>query len=196
MLQNEYFVIEAENNKPYPMFAWDQSIGDYGLGHPVQAESEPIQFIFGDPIPENFEWADYHVAPQPVFSTRLASVVQPLDLLGIQFVPAKVSGSNGPFAVIHDYWFVHIFNRIACLDKNQSEFDSYDDGNIFSIDELVLDEDVLNKIDEKDRLLFELAEKTSVLIIHKSLKDIIESIHSTGIRFFPVSQWNSDSAFD
>ena len=44
-------------------------------------------------------------------------------------------------------------------------------------------------------VIFELEEKSSVLLVHASLKDAIEAVSPKGCRFFKVSDWNSDSSF-
>lgn len=195
MLQAEYYVVESENNDNYPMFSWDQSSGDYGLGKPIQY-IEPLKFRLGDPISPKFEWVDFHEAPQPVISPLLARVLAPLDIYGIQLIPARVRNSKDPFSALHDYWFMHVWNRISCMDRALSEVELYDDGNIFSIDKFILDEKTLGLFELRKRLIFELAENTSVLLVHQSIKDAIESANPKGIRFIPATQWNSDSTFD
>jgi hypothetical protein len=195
MLQAEYYVVESENNDNYPLFSWDQSSGDFGLGRPIQY-TEPLKFRLSDPIYPKFEWADFHEAPAPIVSFPLARILEKLDIYGIQLIPAKVRNPKDPFSELHDYCFVHVWNRIFCLDRNFSKIELYDDGNIFSIDKFVMDENILSKFELRERLIFELAENTSVLLMHQSIKDAIESINPKGIRFIPAIQWNSDSTFD
>ena len=196
MLQEEYYVIERANNDNYPLFSWDQSRGDYGLGRPVEFH-EPIKLRLGEPISPNFEWVDYHAFPtNPVVSKIVVDVLAPFDLQGVQFVPAKVRNSRDPFSEPRDYWFIHVWNRIACLDKTNTELELYDDGSIFGIDKLVLNEKTLLMFELRKRLMFELTENTSVLLIHQRIKTAIESVHPKGCRFFKVAEWNSDKTFE
>ncbi|MGN0920994.1 MAG: imm11 family protein [Cellvibrio sp.] len=199
MLQAEYYVVERENNDHYPLFSWDQKSGDFGLGKPVHHEGI-LEFRLGEPIPKKIEWADFHRAPQPVVSLALATALEKLDIYGIQLIPAKVRNPKDPFSEPLDYIFMHVWNRIACLDKTESAIEYLDEDDpesmIFSIDKFVMNESVLEKIELPKRLMFELAEKTSILIVHQSVKDAIESINAKGIRFVPALEWNSDSAFD
>lgn len=196
MLQAEYYVIESETHKPYPLFSWDQSSGEFGLGRPIQSET-PLKFRLGDPIPDKFELVDFHEAPQPVISFPLARILEKLDIYGIQLIPAKVRNPKDPFSELHDYCFVHVWNRISCLDKTQSIITTNKAGDIiWGIEKFVLDEQILAKFELRKRLIFELAENTSVLLMHQSIKDAIESISPKGIRFIPATQWNSDSTFD
>lgn len=195
MLQNEYYVIDRENNDNYPLFAWDQVADDFGLGVPAEF-SAPVKLRLRDPIAPKFEWVDYHKLPDPVVSARLAKVINALNIYGIQLVPAVVRNPSAPYADLHEYFFIHVWNRIACLDKDNSEIESNRDGTrIFGIQKLVLDETILGSIGLPKRLVFELQEKTSVLIVHESVKRAIEAISVKGCRFFKASEWNSDIVF-
>lgn len=195
MLQDEYYVIESENNDQYPMFSWDQLSDGFGIGVPAVVNG-PVKFRLGEPIPPKPQWVDYHVAPSPVVSSLIADVLAPKNIYGVQLVPAEVRDPRDPFAEVRDYWYVHVWNRIGCVDKQKSDVEYFKDGSIFSIDELVLDEDVLSKIELSKRLVFELSEKNSVLLIHESVKNLIMSVSPRGCRFFKASDWNSDSTFE
>jgi len=112
-------------------------------------------------------------------------------------VPAQVRNPKDPFAETKNYWFLHIWNRISCLNREQSEVDiDEDDGMIWDIDKLVLDEEKLNAFKLEQRLIFELAEDSSVILIHQSIKDVIMSVNPTGFRFVNASEWYSDIVFD
>ncbi|MDZ7923889.1 MAG: hypothetical protein U5M23_07455 [Marinagarivorans sp.] len=86
----------------------------------------------------------------PVISFPLARILEKLDIYGIQLIPAKVRNPKDPFSELHDYCFVHVWNRISCIDKAQSELEYLDDndpnGMIFSIDKFVIDESILGRI--------------------------------------------------
>lgn len=197
MLQDEYHVIERSNNNAYPLFAWDQPSGDTGLGKPSDIE-HPVKFRLADSTSSKFEWVDYHSSPAPVVSQKIVDALVPLSIYGIQGIPAKVRNpdNNDPYTEAKDYWLLHVWNRIACLDRENSELDLYSDGEIFGIEKLVLDEELLGAHDLTRRLIFELAEKDSVLLVHQSVKETIESVNAVGCRFFKVSEWYSDIVFD
>ncbi|MCP4485831.1 MAG: hypothetical protein GY820_00665 [Gammaproteobacteria bacterium] len=196
MLQDEYYVIERENNDNYPLVSWDESRGGFGLGKPVVYKGV-IKLRLGEPISPNFEWVDYHSnSTNPVVSKIIIDALAPKDIYGIQLVPAKIRNPKDSSAESKSYWFMHIWNRITCMDSENSELELYDDGSIFGIERLTLDESVLGRIELKERLIFELAEKTSVLLVHKVIKDTIEVVNPKGCRFFKVSDWYSDIAFD
>lgn len=196
MLQSEYYVIESENNDNYPLFSWDQLSGQFGMGKPVEV-NEPIKLRLRDSVSPNFEWADYHVAPAPVVSKHIVDALMPLDLHGVQFVPAKVRNPRDPFSEPCDYWLIHVWNRIHCLDNEKSELEVDEvDGEIWGIKKLVLNEKTLGMFELRKRMMFELAEDTSVLLVHQRVKEAIESVHPKGVRFFKATDWNSDKTFD
>ncbi len=196
MLQEEYYVIGRSNNDNYPLFSWDQLSGDFGMGRPVEFK-EPVKFRLGSSASPNFEWVDYHSSPEPVISKRIVDALIPLDLYGVQLVPVKVRNPKDPFSDVKDYWYMHVWNRIACLDKEKSEID-YDevDGKIWDIDKLVLNEKTLSLFELRKRQIFELTEKTSVLLIHQTIKEAIESVNPKGCRFFKATDWYSDIVFE
>lgn len=195
MIADEYFVLERENNDNYPLFSWDQPSGEFGLGRPVKHEG-PIKLRLGEPISPNFQWADFHETPAPVVSENIVRILAPLNIYGMQLVPAKVRNPKTPFSEEKDYWLVHVWNRIVCLDKEQSVLDVDEvDGRIWSIDKLVLDERTLSSFDVSKRLVFNLTESTSVTLIHQSVRDAILATNPIGVRFFAANEWNSDSSF-
>ena len=166
MLNDSYYVLERENNDNHPLFSWDQKSGLYGMGRPV-AEPEKIKLKFGDPIPIKVELVDFHETPAPVISEQLTAVLMKLDIYGVQLVPAEVRDPRDPFSPLFNYYLMNVWNRIACIDKEMSTLDiDEDDGRIWDIEELVLDEDILGRFDLDKRLVFQLAEKPSRVAFH------------------------------
>ncbi len=195
MLQDEYYIIERENNDNYPLFAWDQSENEYNLGKPVEW-TEPLKFRLGEPVPRKPEWVDYHELPNPVISKLVLDALLPLNLYGVQFVPAKVRNPKKSLSGSRDYWLVHVWNRIECLDREKSELELLSSGRIFNINRLVLDEKALARVEPESRMIFGLAEKTSVNLVHEKIKEAIESVEPKGVRFINAMEWNSDIVFE
>ncbi len=191
--QAEYYILES--NKDSCLFSWDQRSGKFGMGKPAEY-TEPVKMRLGEPIPDQPNYLDLHEAPAPVVSKSVAEVLAPLNIYGIQLVPAHVRHSKDPFSDIQHYWFIHIWHRISCLDRDKSELELLRTGSIFGIDKLVIDEKALDSFELKNRLIFELAEKTSIVFIHQSIKEAIMSVNPTGFRFINATEWHSDIAFD
>lgn len=197
MLQNQYYILERANNDSYPLFAWNQksSLIRKNTTRPVTVEA-PVELKLGNPIPSSPQFVDYHTSPDPIISPKLAEVFRSADPYGVQLIPATVTDPRHPFAESLDYWLMHVWNRISCLDMDESEVERFDSGRIFAIDRLVLSESVLGAFDEHKRQVFYLTEKPSVLIVHEAIKELMESCQALGCRFFKVSEWNSDSSFE
>ncbi len=195
MLQEEYYVIKSENNNNYPLFAWAQSSRQYNMGKPVEY-SEPLKLRLGEPISRKFEWVDYHSLSGSVISKRILDALLPLDLYGVQFVPAKVTNPKDPFAEPRDYWYVHVWNEIACLDMEESDLDLYEDGDVASIIRMVLNEEKLAMVEPRKRMMFGLVEDCTVYLVHEVVKEAIESVNPKGVRFFKATEWGSDRIFE
>jgi hypothetical protein len=115
-----------------------------------------------------------------------------MNLYGVQLFPAEVRNPRDPFSTPHNYWFAHILNRIGCLDMEKSELRTNRSGmRILSIDALVLQEQVLSLIELEKRLIFSLAEKTFLLLVHETLKQTILSLNPMGCRFISTEDWGS-----
>ncbi len=194
MLQNEYYVIER--SKDSCLLSWDQEKGPYGLGRPATV-IEPIKVCVDDePTLNNSKLVDFHAMPEPVLSQRIADVLVPMDIYGVQFVPVKFSNVKTPLDETQEYWFMHIWNELRCLDMDNSELELSRSGNtIFFIDKLVLNEDVLESIELQNRKIFALGESPSRWLVHKSIKDAIMSVNPIGCRFFKATEWNDNSSF-
>jgi len=194
MLNDEYYVVESTDESC--LFSWDQDSTPFDTGQPVKYNG-PVKVHLGEPVPDRPVFVDYHEMFEPVISQKIYDVLKPLDLYGIQLVPVEMRAIKAPFTDIPNYWFIHVWNRIRCIDTEKSEIDiDEEDGEIWGIDQLVLDEQALSRIALPKRLLFEPFEDKSMLIVHQSIKDIIESVKPVGIRFFAVPAWNSDLVFD
>jgi len=204
MLQDEYYLLISTNNPNYPSFAFEKGVHYSNLGYPLELEGK-VNFRIRPPYSKKRELVDYHIAPHHIISPRFADLLAPLNIYGIQFLPAILRDHKYYPDLTYDYVILHIWNRIACVDKQKSEIDYLSDdpedqkdpeAMIFSFDKLVLCEDVLQNIKLEHRLMFELKEKTSVCLVHESIKNIIELAEMKGLRFLKVSDWNSDSFFD
>jgi len=60
----------------------------------------------------------------------------------------------------------------------------------------VLDEKILVMFELRKRLIFELAEDTSVTLFHQSIKEMIMSVNPKGLKFIPAIDWYSDISFE
>ena len=185
----DYYVIERANNNNHPLLEWEQE--SIRSDKPTQI-TEPLQLRLGKPIPRKPQMVDYHSMPEPVIGKKIKDVLEPFNLHGVQLLPARVTGKDA----VYDYWLLHVFNRIACVDRKNSVLSiDDDDGGIIDIKKLALDEKVLKEIPEEKRLVFVLAESTSTYLFHAKIKDAIMKVQPEGVRFIKSSEWGSGTAF-
>ncbi|WP_163991760.1 imm11 family protein [Pyxidicoccus caerfyrddinensis] len=192
-MQSDYCVLEREGPDTYPLLGWDQSGRAFRKGTAVHV-TEPIRLRLRTPVPGTPVMVDHHSLPAPVLSTRLKEVLAPLSLYNVQLVPADVRVGD---AVLR-YWLLHVHNEVPCMDKARSVFELSSCGRlVLSLDKLVLDENVLADIPLERRLVFVLAEATSVCLVHCSVIDRMLSLtpRPQGLRFIPVTEWSDAAGF-
>ena len=193
MINREYYVIERGGSNDYPLLEWDQKCGIFRKQKPVTV-TEPIKLRLGAPVPEKPEMVDYHSLPEPVVGERVRSLLEPMNIYGTQLIPAHIPVEDK----IYSYWLLHVYHRIACVDREKSvlEIDE-DDGDILDIEQLVLDEKILKEIPLEERLIFVLKESTSTYLFHQSIKEAVMALipPPQGLQFFRADQWGSSSVF-
>ncbi|MBI1425719.1 MAG: hypothetical protein GC149_20010 [Gammaproteobacteria bacterium] len=198
-VNTEYFVIESTNNNNYPLLEWDDdedleiplahSARD-GIPLPVPLP-HPIKLVLGEPIPRKPQMVDFHELPEPVVGKKIKDVLEPLSIDGIQLLPAVVTTDFGVF----DYWYLHVYNEIECMDRDRSISTYSNLGDASDIKKLVLAEHELDSIPLDMRLIFVLKESTPTYLFHQSIVDKILAVKPEGVRFFRVDQWSHGSAF-
>ena len=190
-MQEDYYVLERSGPSSYPLLEWDQSGSLFRKGTAV-AVTAPIRLRLGAPVPRSPVMVDHHSLPEPVVSARIRDVLEPLGLYGVQLVPADVKIDDGDS---RRFWLLHVYCRLKCMDMKKSVCRFYPSGSVLSIEKLVLDERTLEEIPLERRLLFVLAESTSVYICHRSIVDTVLAVAPQGLRFVPVEQWNEGAGF-
>jgi hypothetical protein len=191
-MHTDYFVVMRAGSNRHPLLDWDEDGGRFYRSEPV-AVTEPIKLRLGAPVPPDPEMVDYHSLPKPVVSSRVRDVLEPLHIRGVQLIPADVQVKVDD---IRRYWLVHAYQRIACVDRQQSLLDvDEDDGDVLGIQKLVLDEKALKQIPEAERLVFRLAESPSVHLFHRTVVDAVLALKPEGLRFIPTANWSDAMGF-
>jgi len=161
-----------------------------------------INLIFDDPVPDSPELVDYHVLPRPVISNKIKNILEKIDIKGVQYVSVTIKSENGK--IFNNYFLLHIFNLISCLDFENSSVDFDDDSaTLNDLRSFMLDERKLLNIPLSKRLIFILREWPSVYICHKSIMESIFSVNPDrfmtyiiGLRFVSIEDWNDDIYFN
>lgn len=192
----EYYLIDSDDTPSVPLLMADKNQSTRILldRKPVEPLNTPMKLCFNPPIPRNPRMVDFHELPSSVFSRKIKDVLQPLNIYGLQLLPATIRGKNDEY--YEDYWVAYIYNRITCLDMKNSEYSVYeDDGKVNFITRFFLDAKKLMEIPLEKRLVFMLAEDISKRIYHKSLVDAIMAVNPKGVAFTPIEGWHEGIQF-
>lgn len=185
MNEFEYYLIGGDGDPSTPLLAPDEGQSTRILHKEIPYDGlEPIRLRFNNPIPKNPKMRDYHSLPTSVVSKKVRDTLAPMNIYGIQFIPAVIRNElNGD--VYQDYYIIHVFNQIEALDREKAEYTTSDlmKYGISQINKLVLDQKILENIPLEKRLVFYLKESISKRIYHKSIVDAVMAIEPDGLRF-------------
>jgi hypothetical protein len=166
------------------------------LGKKKKVDIEnPVYLCFNSPIPPKPRMVDYHSLPYTVFSKKIYDVLAPMNIEGIQFVPAIVNGANGE--QYDNYWLLHSYDRLECFDKEKSVYEIDDFTECWDdIEKLYLDKEVLAQIPLSKRLVFITKETSRFELYHKSIVDAIMAVNPEGVQFLPIEGWYEGIQFE
>lgn len=193
-LNNEYYVLYPDNNQNYPMIG--ASLTPKSITSPVNESSYELLIYNHAPLLNNPEYVDYHTSGgKPVVSSSFSAALRELNLYGMQCL----KGTKGD--VIEElnleYYFLHIFNHIICMDMRKSIIDYDEDIEaVCSVDKFTLDSEKLSKIPLEKRLVFAMDEYSVYNIFHQSVVDHLSKFNLKGMRFIPVTSWNDNAHFN
>ena len=193
----EYYLIGDDGTPSVPLLMPDdnQTTGMLLDREPIKPLKKPMELCLRPQIPAKPRMVDFHELPSSVFSQKIYDVLQPMNIYGLQLLPATVRGKNNE--MFNNYWVAYVYNRIACLDMEHSEYDiSKIDGKVKNIMRFFLDNEKLAKIPLEKRLVFLLAEDMPKRIYHKSVVDAIMTIKPVGIQFYPIQEWYEGFQFE
>ena len=189
-LNDEYYVLEPVNNNSYPMIG--ASLRPRSQGRIVSGDYS-LNLYLDDPMPKKPEYVDFHTADStPVVSKNMKDFLEPLEVYGIQFL--KGTTGNVIEELKLDYYLLHIYSRIVCIDRDKSDID-VSEVRVSDVRSLVIDSEALLKIPEDQRLIFKVREYGVIQLFHKTIVDVIEAAGLKGLRFIPVKKWNDNAAF-
>lgn len=99
-----------------------------------------------------------------LINARVKEIFDTLKIDNIQYFKSRLIDENTK-AINSDYCLANIMGKISCMDKSQSEFELFPDGDIRFIDKFVL-----NLNDNTDYgHIFRLAEYSTLLLISNEL---------------------------
>lgn len=188
----EYYIIQRDGSKLYPLV--DEIPGcrltDYYLyqnyGKKIEKIDGPARFKYSPPISIRAVIGDYFSQPSSIVSLKIKDILEPLNIAGIQLIPAEIETNKGD--TIEDFYYIHIYNYIAGVDRTKSKFRVRETGGL-SLKSFFLNQEVLQKIPFEKRLVFTLEENKGLNIYHKSIVDKIMAVEPKGVQFVKVEDW-------
>jgi hypothetical protein len=189
----EYYLIARENNDQYPLLVEDSNCPPYTLEREAINNPRPMEYRFGKPTPRKPKMVDYHSAVNSVISKKLYDVLAPMNIKGVQLIPALINGNNNE--IYDDYWYVHIYNYFPALDREKSNCRWDSMGVAYQMRKIVLNEEYLKTIPLEERLVFFLSENRVKQFFHKSVVDAIMDTNPEGLRFHNVREWQEGLQF-
>ena len=192
----EYFFLQEKGNN-YPLISYvDWPDGDIAFLEAPYKENKIIPFKFRDPLPSKPEIADLHACSyKMIVSQRIKMQLEEMNLKEVQFIPATIYNQAGE--IVEGYYIIHIYHFIQAMDKEKSDWE--EDSNpeqAYSIDELVLDNEKLDKIPLEDRLVFALKEHPLTTVYHRSVIDRILALQPIGVGVYCLADWDESNPFE
>jgi len=193
----EYYIVSSSFLDDQKMFEFDDKYMPSNLDPMIILREEPIHESVTFPLKlrameESYKLFDYHEMTKPVVHSRIKEILESHNLCKLNLVKTKIRLPNNDMN--EEYFLIHTYNFIACVDKESSVYDALPSGRL-CIEELALDEKKLSKIPEEERLIFRLDESTSIYLFHESIVNKIKNINPTGIKFYRVDDWDDGVAF-
>jgi hypothetical protein len=123
-----------------------------------------------------------------VFSQRLINEIAKFNPEGVTFQPITLKLPDGSFN--HTWCKITVSAHVDCIDFKRSELDLDEEtGLIDFVDKLVLNEE---KADRAGYDIFRLHGRFTTIVISDRIKQAIESVNPTGIRFEPTDGSDPD----
>ena len=192
-MNHEYYLIGSDGNPDAPLLNGSGRDSFKFKRIPVVI-TKPVRLVYNPPVPRKPRMIDYHSMPDSVVSRKIYNVLEPMNIKGIQLVPAVIKGKND--VIFEDYWIIHIYNRIDCMDRERSIYETDDDNEVHFIEKLYLDRKKLEEIPVEERLIFSLESHRSKRIYHKSVVEAIMSVNPEGVMFYPIEEWYDGIQFE
>lgn len=194
---DEYFFVMRDQSSRFPSLILDDVDNHYSIkmlqARPLECIS-PLHLKFNRP-PRKPIMADFHRlnAPTSVVTEKLKIVFESLDLNYIQLLPVLIRDKSDD--IIEGYHILKVFNSVECVDMEKSEYETMLSGDILAFNKLVLDNEKLDQIPLKDRLIINLAEHSTSVLYHISVVERILETAPTGLVVYRVSKWDSEAPF-
>jgi len=191
----EYYRIYKKGEDFIPLI----SIGKDGTSDSFytrkKVEDPPIiNFYLQKPVPPKLPPVDLMTCPHLIFSNKLTTLLNSLNISGIQLIPGQFRANEKPYSGMEtEYYGLIVYHRIKCINRELS--DATFATGMRNVKKLVLDKKVLGEIPLEDRLIFTLKEDSTYKMFHKSIVDKIMEANPRNVRFVYIEDITSSTIF-
>jgi hypothetical protein len=129
---------------------------------------------------------------QMVIPKEFMRFLRRLDIPGMQLFPSIYIDDDDKWH--ESLWLIHFFERLDCLDRENSDIDYdpdiWEKGDELIVEKTSISDAALSVIPEEQRLIFKMADvKGSHLFCHQRVVDFIREMKYTGVLFIKVSDF-------
>jgi hypothetical protein len=150
---------------------------------------------FDVPVPEpiRLEWdpessgprKHLYKAPIPLFHRELISALRGAGVDNLDCYRAEILDVKDR-SVTKDYLAVNVIGVISAADMSLSRYASYSSPPLIDVDFDLL---IIDPAKTLGARLFRLAERVSGIVMHREVKEHLESLGGFGLTFIPPSDW-------
>lgn len=137
-----------------------------------------IEFGEGGLLPE------FTDVPLPLMSRRLATALENAGVTNIDYYETEIHDLQTD-EVHHDLLAFNLIGAISAADLANSQY-SAPDGPLISVD---FDSLVIDEGKTRGALMFRLAESVNAIVVHESVKNVIEAAGIDTLTFIPPEEW-------
>ncbi len=192
----DYFVLSTDFAPEHALLEEDDELANLlKKNNEIEQSENPIILNIARPYPKKIEICDYHSSPNAVISSKVVSVLCSFKTIyGIQLLPCSIADNDGN--IYENYFLMHIYNNIDCIDYKRSELDIRKKTKSKSIKKLRLNNVALNKINITERMIFRPEGAEHLKIFHKSIVEAIEKTEIVGLKFYNIKEYYDGIQFD
>ncbi|WP_103864316.1 imm11 family protein [Aquimarina sp. I32.4] len=190
MMADNYYIITYGLEENVPILAWDESSREFSRNKPVSKKK--YQLKIGEPKPNSIKVVDHFWISRPVVNKQLAECLSiNIPEEQVQVVEVDIDGID----LSDSYYIIHLLQRYSCVDLDKSDVILNKNGRIRSVTNIVLKKEFFVDVPLNNRLAFRIDLDYEHNVIHQSIKEKIEALNPTGIRFIALKDWNVSSPF-
>lgn len=195
-INSDYFILSSDFEPEHPILEEDDELARLlrkdGMIDDIEKD---IILNVAKPYPKKIEVCDYHSSPNAVISAKIVTVLCSFKTIyGIQLLPVTIADNDAN--MYPNYYLMHIYNNIDCIDHKRSTIDVNQKTQSKNIKKLRLNNVSLNKVSLSERLIFRPEGARHLKIFHKSIVEAIEKADIVGLRFYNIKEYYDGIQFD